>query len=125
MACVLAVLPKHVQVDEVTGDILFRAICELLTNVRQHSHANRVEVSSSVGADGSITLTVKDDGIGLPPGGHRRSALETGAVGLSSIDLRLREIGAHMEIESDNGVCARLVLPAHIVAASRDGPTRS
>lgn len=117
IACVLAVLPKHVQVDDATGDILFRAVRELLTNVRRHSHAKHVEVSSSVGADGSITLTVKDDGIGLPPGGRRPSALETGAVGLSSIDLRLREVGAHIEIESDAGVCARLVLPAHLVAS--------
>jgi signal transduction histidine kinase len=125
IGCVLAVLPKHVQVDEVTGDILFHAVRELLTNVRQHSHANRVEISSALGADGSITLTVKDDGIGLPPGGRRRSALETGAVGLSSIDLRLREIGAHLEIESDRGVCARLVLPAYIVVANGDSPSQS
>jgi signal transduction histidine kinase len=117
IACTLTVLQKHVQVDETTGDILFRAVRELLTNVRRHSHAKHVEVSSSVGADGSITLAVKDDGIGLPPGGRRRSALETGGVGLSSIDLRLREVGAHVEIESDAGVCARLVLPAHLVAS--------
>lgn len=117
IGCALAVLPQHVQVDEAIGDILFRAVRELLTNVRRHSHAKHVEVSSSIGADGSITLTVKDDGIGLPPGGRRQSALETGAVGLSSIDLRLREVGAHVEIESDAGVCARLVLPAHLVAS--------
>lgn len=123
IACVLAVLPKHVQVDEVVSDILFRAVRELLTNVRQHSHANRVEVSSEVRADGSVALTVKDDGIGLPPGGRRRSALESGAVGLSSIDLRLREVGAHMEMESDGGVRARLVVPAHIVAKD-DVPAR-
>ena len=117
IACRLAVLPNHVQVDETTADVLFRAVRELLTNVRRHSHAKHVEVSSSVDADGSVTLAVKDDGIGLPPGGRRQSALEAGGVGLSSIDLRLREVGAHVEIESHAGVCARLVLPAHLVAS--------
>jgi signal transduction histidine kinase len=125
IACVLAVLPKHVEVNEVIGDILFRAVRELLTNVRQHSHASRVEITSDLRADGSVTLTVTDDGIGMPPGGRRRSALESGAVGLSSIDLRLREVGAHMEIESDGGVRARLVVPAHIVAKDDTGPANS
>ena len=119
ITCVLAVLPRHLRFNEAATDILFRTVRELLTNVRQHSQANRVEISSEIAADGSFTLTVKDDGIGMPPGGHDRlSALETGAVGLSSIDLRLREIGGHMQIESNRGVCIRIVLPAHSVAAN-------
>jgi signal transduction histidine kinase len=122
ITCVLAVLPRHLRFNETATEILFRAVRELLTNVRQHSQATRVEISSEIGSDGALTLTVKDDGVGMPPGGHNRlSALETGAVGLSSIDLRLREIGGHMQIESSGGVCVRLVLPAHSVAANAAG----
>ena len=72
ITCVLAVLPRHLRFNEGATEILFRAVRELLANVRQHSHANRVEISSEVAADGALTLTVKDDGVGMPPGGHNR-----------------------------------------------------
>lgn len=114
--CILAVLPRHLRLDDRASEILFRAIRELLTNVRRHSRASRVEIASEIGADGTLTLSVDDDGIGLPKDHNRLSALESGAVGLSSIELRMREIGGYMEIESGTGVCARLVMPAHSVA---------
>lgn len=116
--CVLAVLPRHLRFDTAATEILARAVRELLANVRQHSKARRVEISSTVDATGALAIIVKDDGIGLASGTHDRvSALESGAVGLSSIELRLREIGGHLELESSGGVCARLVLPRHSVAA--------
>lgn len=116
--CVLAVLPRHLHLDAAATDILTRAVRELLANVRQHSQATRVEIASAVDATGALAITVKDDGIGMVAGAHDRvSALESGAVGLSSIELRLREIGGHLELESDGGVRARLVLPRHSVAA--------
>ncbi|MET7424186.1 sensor histidine kinase [Dactylosporangium sp. NPDC005555] len=56
----LAALPTAVQV------VLLRSLQEALTNVRKHAHAATVDVRLSF-RDGSIVLTVTDDGLGFTP----------------------------------------------------------
>jgi signal transduction histidine kinase len=63
-----------------------------------------------VQADGSVIFTVKDDGIGISAPENIRP-LEDGAFGLWSINQRLQEIGAFLELTNDAGLCARVVLP--------------
>lgn len=110
LECRLVIPQGHTRLPAATAEILLRVIGELLTNVRKHSCANSVEVSSAVRSDGSMVFTVKDDGIGLAAP-ERIRPLEDGAFGLWSIKQRLLEIGAFMELTNDAGLCARVVLP--------------
>jgi signal transduction histidine kinase len=45
-------------------------LTEALSNTARHAQATRLEVSLAVGDD-RVTLVVRDDGIGIPPGGRR------------------------------------------------------
>ncbi|MEU3403622.1 GAF domain-containing protein [Streptomyces sp. NPDC006670] len=62
---------------------------EALTNVARHAGATRVEVSI-VAADGNLTLTVTDNGVGLPAGGRRS--------GLRNLAERAERLGGRMEV---------------------------
>jgi signal transduction histidine kinase len=53
-------------------------LAEALSNAARHAQATRVEVSL-VAANGTLTVTVTDDGVGLPAG-VRRSGLDNLAV---------------------------------------------
>jgi signal transduction histidine kinase len=116
--CDVALDESHMRFDEEISEVVFRTIQELLTNVRQHAQARYVTVSSLKRRDGSIGISVCDDGIGLPPHRRRGSPFhETGGIGLWSIDHRLRELGAMLDIESVEGVGTRamVILPAHLL----------
>lgn len=113
--CQLLVIPAHTRLPMAVSVIVFRAIRELLTNVRKHSRAKNVEVASSVRDDGSIVFSVRDDGIGLLNPDAPWQASE-GGFGLWSIVHRLREIGGFLESENDSGVRFNIVLPAGVVA---------
>jgi signal transduction histidine kinase len=114
--CGFAVEPSHTRFDAVIGEVLFRAVRELLTNVRKHARAKRADLSSTVLDDGSIVFTLRDDGIGMGAKDGNDPRFDNGGLGLWSIDLHLREIGAFLEIESDSGVCASIVLPVKLVS---------
>jgi signal transduction histidine kinase len=112
--CRLLVAPAHVRFELPVDDIVFRAVRELLTNVRQHARATSVRVTSHERSDG-VAITVSDDGVGLPPDGPRRNPAVDGVFGLWSIEQRLREIGAKLEIESGSGTRVTLVLPGRLL----------
>jgi signal transduction histidine kinase len=120
--CGFAVEPAHTRFDAVIAEVLFRAVRELLTNVRKHARAKRAELSSTVLDDGSIVFTLRDDGVGMGATEADDPRFDNGGLGLWSIDLHLREIGAFMEIESDSGVCASIVLPGKLLAGEPRRP---
>jgi signal transduction histidine kinase len=116
--CGVTLDAAHMRFDEAVGDVVYRTIRELLTNVRQHARAEHVRVSSMIRRDGSIGITVADDGIGLPP--HRRRGnplVESGGIGLWSIDQRLREFDAVLDVEATagEGTRAMVILPANLL----------
>jgi signal transduction histidine kinase len=118
ITCHVAVDECHTRFDEELSEVVFRTVRELLTNVRQHANATRVDVSSVGRRDGSIGIMVADDGIGLPP--HRRRGNpfdESGGIGLWSIDQRLRAFDAVLDIEAaaGHGTRAMVILPAHLL----------
>jgi signal transduction histidine kinase len=111
---------RHTRFDAELSDVVFRTVRELLTNVRQHARAKRVTVSTVSRRDGSVGITVADDGIGLPP--HRRRGnpfAETGGIGLWSIDQRLRELGAVLDVEAaaGRGTRAMIIIPRDSIVA--------
>ena len=69
---------------------------EALSNVARHARATRVEVTISV-VEGSLALTVADDGVGFVPATHGRSS------GLDNMRVRAESLGGTFRIESAPG----------------------
>lgn len=114
--CVMHLEPAHFELAPEAGRVLYRAIRELLANVRKHAQATEVEVRSRRRADGALIVTVTDNGIGMTPRAWRGSPFLGGGFGLWSIERRLDEIGASLAIDGENGLRAEIVLPDHVAA---------
>jgi signal transduction histidine kinase len=118
--CEVALDPCQLNFDDEVSEVIFRTVRELLTNVRQHAKAKKVTVSSVGRRDGSVGLTVADDGIGLPA--HRRRGNpfdESGGIGLWSIDQRLRALDAMLDVEAAAGAGTRatVILPQKLLVS--------
>jgi signal transduction histidine kinase len=119
IGCEVTLDASHTRFDGEVGEVVYWTVRELLENVRQHAQATRVEISSIRRRDGSIGITVADNGIGLPP--HRRRGRrlnETGGIGLWSIDRRLRDFDGMLDIDAapGRGTRAMVILPERLVA---------
>jgi len=73
-------------VPENVADNLLTALREALSNVARHADASRVEVT--IRADQELTLTVRDDGVGIAPGGRHS--------GLRNLEQRAADFGGAM-----------------------------
>ncbi|MCX5376235.1 sensor histidine kinase [Streptomyces sp. NBC_00091] len=81
---------------------------EAVENSRRHADASRIEVSVSVAAGETLTLTVEDDGAGLP------SVVPPGHFGLLGMRERAAAIGAALSLgprPAGPGTRVRLSLP--------------
>jgi signal transduction histidine kinase len=112
------VTPAHVEFEPGVGEIVFRTLRELLTNVRKHSRASLVQVTSRYRHDGAVAITVADNGIGLQSVTRRKHPFEGGGFGLWSIEHRLGELGGTLELESDSGLRATVVVPRKFLLKS-------
>ena len=118
IGCQVTLDERHTYFAEEVSDVVYGTIRELLANVRQHAQATHVEVSSVGRRDGSVGITVADNGVGLPAHRRRGKPLnETGGIGLWSIDRRLRELDAMLDVDAapGEGTRAMLILPAHLI----------
>jgi signal transduction histidine kinase len=99
-------LPDH------SATAFFRILQESLSNVVRHANATRVVVELRVNA-GWLSLTVRDNGCGLPPGGRNKND----SFGLVGIEERILILG---------GTCAVFSEPEGgttvMVSAPVDGP---
>lgn len=91
-------LPPHVALT------LLRVAQEALTNVIKHARASRAEVELTF-ANGSLRLTVRDDGCGI---GQAREGF-----GLAGIRARLGELGGVLQLEHDRGTRLIASVPLH------------
>lgn len=92
---------------------LTSALREILTNVIRHSGAGKVAVRAAL-VDGTLRLSVADDGRGLAEGDAVRPS---GGNGLPNLAHRLQEFGGECLLESgQSGLTVGLVLP---IAGSR------
>ncbi|NXY93021.1 GAF domain-containing protein [Streptomyces sp. BR123] len=93
-------------VPPAVADEVLAVLGEALTNVARHAEATRVEVAI-VAADGVLTVTVTDDGIGLAEGGRRS--------GLRNLAERAVQLGGRMEAaargEGTRGTCLEWEVP--------------
>jgi two-component system, NarL family, sensor kinase len=90
-------LPREVEIA------LFRVLQESLTNVYRHSGAQSVDVRI-VCRDTHVSLTVADDGRGIPEDvlARFRDGAASG-IGLAGMRERLAEFGGEFRVESSGG----------------------
>ncbi len=90
-------LPRDVEIA------LFRVLQESLTNVYRHSAAQSVDIRI-FWSDGHVTLTVADDGKGIPAEVLSRFR-DGGAsgIGLAGMRERLAEFGGEFKVDSSSG----------------------
>ncbi len=88
--------------------LLIRLTREALLNVRQHTSADSVAITTHY-EPGMVTLIVRDNGAGLIDGSHERPGLHT----LRAMTYRVTEFGGHIEIfeAESGGVTMRARLP--------------
>ncbi len=94
--------------DPQTSIALFRILQETLTNVARHAQARRVRVQLSRSAH-ELSLSIEDDGKGLPPGRPGRPK----TFGLLGMRERAAMLGGNLEIQSQEnaGTCIRVTIP--------------
>ncbi|MFD5794005.1 GAF domain-containing protein [Streptomyces diastatochromogenes] len=81
------------------ADHVVAVLSEALTNIARHAHADRAQVV--LRTDGhEVSLTVTDDGVGIPPGGRRS--------GLRNMAERAERLGGHLDLSTPDGGGARL-----------------
>lgn len=93
-------------------------ICEVLTNAIKYSHPAGVpvdlELTCEARDDGTLTIALSDDGIGLPEGFNPS---RDGGIGFQIIRALSADMGAGLVIQSDNlGVTFSLTIPSALVA---------
>jgi signal transduction histidine kinase len=90
-------LPARLDANVEIG--VYYVVAEALTNAIRHAHATVISVSAAI-ADGSLTLSIEDDGVGgADPG--------TGT-GLTGLGDRVAALGGTMQIASRPGAGTRL-----------------
>ena len=81
---------------------LYRVVQEALTNCGRHADAKHVRVALHTEA-GRLSLTVQDDGRGLPPDFERERAHGAPHMGLVGMEEMIRELGGALLIDSQAG----------------------
>ena len=91
---------------------LFRALQELLSNAGRHARAKHVQVALGATA-GAVSLTVEDDGVGLPAPRERELLERMGHLGLAGIRERITALGGTLQLArgSNGGASAVVHVP--------------
>lgn len=88
------------EVPGAVADDAVAVLAEALSNVARHARAGGAEISLAVGS-GRLTVTVTDDGVGVPEGGRRS--------GLRNLAERAVQRGGELAVEVPEGGGTRLV----------------
>jgi two-component system NarL family sensor kinase len=93
-------IPAHLETA------LYRIAQELLSNIRKHAAARRVELTLEMDPE-EIRMGVRDDGRGFDLDGYRRARPET-SFGLAGIRERVEVIGGTLDIRTEIGKGTRV-----------------
>ncbi|AIO36561.1 histidine kinase family protein [Burkholderia cenocepacia] len=123
IGCTLHVTPPELQLDEPYATTVFRIAQEALANVARHAAASRAEVTL-VRGDGTIALTIRDDGAGFDLGAPRKS----GSFGLVGLRERAYLVGGTLTIEAELGKGTKVevdipLASAQVAVAGDEGGT--
>jgi signal transduction histidine kinase len=80
---------RTLDTEELTEQAL-AVLREALSNVARHADASRVDVTVDIIGDGMLSVTVTDDGAGIPPGTHRS--------GLRNLADRAAKLGGELRL---------------------------
>ncbi len=94
---------------------LYRAVQEILFNVVKHAHVKEAEITIREDTPQLVRVTVTDRGCGFSAAALEAAGRAGSGVGLYGIRERIEGLGGHMEIVSDAGAGASVILtvPAH------------
>jgi PAS domain S-box-containing protein len=109
---------KKIELDEDIKVVLFKAACELLTNIVKHAGARTVKVGIAK-RNNEVEVTVEDDGAGFDVSKLGLPSGKEGGFGLFSIKERLEYIGGRLEIESFPSKGTRVVMTAPMKKSER------
>lgn len=102
LAITVAVSPTDSDLPMEVQTALLRLAQGAVANVAQHAEASTVDIVLVV-TDGSVTLTVQDDGTGFDPVLVRASAGASDAFGLRAMVERVDQLGGQIDIDSAPG----------------------
>lgn len=77
---------------------IYRIIQELVHNIVKHAKARHALVQLNYHEDGSLSITIEDDGIGLPEGAFEKSY----SMGLRNVKERINDLGGKLDIQSSS-----------------------
>ncbi|NVO24759.1 GAF domain-containing sensor histidine kinase [Donghicola mangrovi] len=89
--------------DTTVRSALFHITQEAINNATRHAEASRISVTIDQPNSTTLTVTVRDDGCGIPATPARQS-------GLMHMRTRARLISAHLDILPDHGTTVRVSL---------------
>jgi ligand-binding sensor domain-containing protein len=104
--CVME-LPQQFDNYRVSGEFrrnIFLSVKEILHNIVKHAQANHVIIMIEIKKE--LTISIKDDGVGLAKKGSRSFSN-----GLYNIEKRMKDINGKSEIISFNGTTVCLIAP--------------
>jgi PAS domain S-box-containing protein len=110
--CICTGIPTNL--DNTVGLGFLRVVQEGLHNIAKHSHATEVRVELTR-ADGDLTLTVSDNGVGF----ERNKVPDSAGLGLVSMRERMQLIGGEITVESQPGAGTRIHAKAPVSDAPR------
>ena len=88
--------------------LVFRALQEVLTNVRDHAQASKVKVSVDI-HERQVRTVIEDDGRGFDPDAPEDSAGSGQGLGLQKLHERIGQVGGSIEVQSNPGQGTRIV----------------
>ena len=94
--------PDHPRLRRDLETACFRIVQEALTNVARHANAKSVSVRLAR-SNGSLVLTIEDDGTGYEVSALRSYASANATLGLRGMEERAEAVGGRIEIESVKG----------------------
>lgn len=116
----ISVDENSLQLDNEFATAIFRILQESLTNVQRHANASTVHVSLRCD-NGSLSLSIADNGIGYVPSGDK--AMGFGILGMSE---RVKRLGGTLHIEGvpNHGTMFKVSFPLPIQYATSAAETK-
>lgn len=90
---------RHFRMPRELETTIFRVIQESLSNVRKHAHSSVARVRVALNPDG-VSITVEDNGSGLPPSVDPELRPAKIGVGISSMRERVKHCGGRFNLHS-------------------------
>jgi two-component system sensor histidine kinase UhpB len=108
VACRVTIDPRDIELDPARSTALFRIFQEIIENVARHARATKVTARLAK-TERSVMLTVRDNGVGIPPGKEDDPL----SLGLTGMRERIHPFGGWVRIQAGRrgGTVVKACLP--------------